>query len=196
VNGFGYYINGHWSYPGAGDGAGPISCTGTYCVDVWNGGALYTSTDGKVTENDAMFLGDPNVSCTSPRFCDVVVNNGPTMGASAIWTGSQLVPSRVSIPTSGREPHADVFQNAPGLPLSCVGTYCAVLVAPESPASAPISQLYTATNGAAWKLAGTVTTGTVSATALACPSSTECVIGDTSGSLQVVNPSRLPAPKR
>jgi hypothetical protein len=177
-----YYINGVWSQPpsssdgegingiGLGQGSTPVSCVGTFCMYVSNGGYSQTSNDGTDLSAPMAIPGQTgyltsSVSCTSATYC-VAVNTGAY--TAAVWNGSGWTETTSFGSTSSLGLNA----------VSCVGTSCAA-VDDES--------VYSSAGGALWSGATPFDT-TGEPTVLSCATQTFCVSGDTSGYAYLLNP--------
>jgi hypothetical protein len=176
-----FYKSGVWSKPsssnngiGIGQSASPLSCVGTFCMYVNNGGQSQTSTDGHSLSAPMAIAGQTDelssaVSCTSSTFC-VAVNTGTYN--PAVWNGSKWTPAASTLTESPQG--INLGLNA----VSCLATNCATVDDYSS---------YTSTGGSVWSsLHPFDTTGET--TAMSCASSAFCAVVDYSGYAYLIHP--------
>jgi hypothetical protein len=174
-----FYVHGHWEQPttanngiGIGQGSTPLSCVGTFCMYVNNGGQSQTSNDGTGLSAPVDIPGQTNeltssVSCTSSTYC-VAANTGAY--TAAVWNGGGWTSTGVFVSKA----NVNLGLNA----VSCVGTACA---------AADDSNVYSSNGGLAWS-GPTLFDQHAEVTALSCASATFCVSGDYGGYAYVLNP--------
>jgi hypothetical protein len=175
-----FYINGSWSEPatnngiGIGQGSTPISCVGTFCMYVSNGGQEQVSINGAGLSVGVNIPGltdslATSVSCSTNAFCEAV-NTGSYTAAQWNGTGWTETTSFVSSASA----NVNLGLNA----VSCVGVKCTAV---------DDSNIYTSTGGVQWSTPTPFDT-TGEATALSCSTPSFCVAGDYSGVAYALDP--------
>jgi hypothetical protein len=174
-----FYVHGTWVEPttptngfGIGQSSTPLSCVGTWCMYVNNGGGYQTSTNTAFGQSGTIPGQTDNltssVSCTSTTFC-VAANTGSH--SVAVWNGSGWTATGTFVSTST----LNLGVNA----VSCNGAFCAIV---------DDSNIYASLGGSSWTGAMYLDShGEINA--LSCASATFCVTGDDNGWAYVVDPT-------